>query len=342
MKTKLIAFIFATISVLLSGCVHEWPEEFAQVNCKVTIKHDLNWTEYDFNVATRRNNTVTKASRWQAKYIFKAFPEGETKGEVFSQVIFSDDLTLAPFTADLNIPEGDWDLYIWQDLVDENGKSFYNTDNFAAITYNKPYVGNSNERDAFQGMVTVHIPRTYNADQIVEVETTLTRPLAKYVFIATDFDKFITETVKSGNYLPVLDGMKWEQLNAEQRKELLKGYSVVTAYPYFMPSVFNEFTQKITDSARGMSYEGSITPISANEAVIAFDYTMINHRESGVEVQIGLRTPDGKLVALTSIISVPIKRSQITYVRGNFLTSNAGSGIDIDFSFGGDFNIPIR
>ena len=92
---------------------------------------------------------------------------------------------------------------------------------------------------------------------------------------------------------------------------------------------------------RVVSYDGSITQLDDGEALLSFDYVMVNGHESSIPVAVEIY--DGKtLIANTGAINVPIVRNRLTTVRGKFLTSRANEGVGIDPGFDGDFNIEIK
>lgn len=311
------AFGFACLAILASSCVHEFPAPADGVEVVLTVRHEMPWTtlDYDYGTSGSRND-----GDWKARYVFRAYHAGSTASPVHEFTFYSDDISLGEFTARMSLPPGDWEIYAWQDFVSDS-RDFYDTADFSSITYRRPYTGDSDMRDAFEGSVPLAVPATYQAASSIKGELTMTRPFAKYVFIATDYDKFLAEM--------------------NRRAAVPDGYSTVGLYPMFMPAVYDMFTQKVTDSWRGTSYDASITPLGNGEAAIAMDYVMINHRESAAQVQIGLRGPGSQLTALTGTVNVPLLRGQVTYVRGDFLTASVGGGIDIDFSFSGDNNIEI-
>lgn len=108
-----------------------------------------------------------------------------------------------------------------------------------------------------------------------------------------------------------------------------------------MPPVFDNITDKVTGSRRGMRYSGTITPLGNGRAAIAMDYVFMNRGDSGIQIQLAMDAPDGRMTYLTNVINVPLRRGRITYMEGAFLTSGGSSGIDIDFGFDGDINIKI-
>lgn len=336
------AFCFAAI--MLQSCVHEFPEINNNINVRLKIIHQTEWTEYDYFIGNstdaRHNSKAADDNNWKAKYTIMVYPKGDLYTPLKRISFTREDISLAEFEIDIELPVGEWDIYVWQDFTNRDVvPPFYNADNFRAISYEDPYRGDTDMRDAFEGMTSVAVPETMEADYVVNGEITMERPLAKYVFIATDFEDYYNDSMSRYN-LPG-EKSRWEALSLAQKREALKGFSVVARYPWYMPSVYDMFTQKVTDSWTGIHYDAEIIPINGEEAIIATDYVFINHHESGAQVQLGLRTPNGDLIGLTSTINVPLLRGRVTYVRGRFLTASTGSGLEIDFSFSGSFDIFI-
>lgn len=328
---------------MLGACdVHEFPEAGELTNVRLTIEHELSWSEYEFiynrsGIATRAEDDAPV----NARYIIRAFRAGDTKIPVYEFVRNSSDVTLAPFTTTLQLPEGNWDLYVWQDLTSDE-ICFYDASRFEAIEYNDPYTGHNDMRDSFEGRVSVKVSASYQVGHYVAATVMMERPMAKYEFIATDFDKFYDNVLlRSDRATGIAEKKPWAALSLAEKREVLEGYSVTAHYPMFMPSVYDIFQQKVIDSDRGRKYQAHITPISDTEAVVAFDYAFMNLRNSGIQVMLVLHTPEGENINMTPTIEVPLRRKQITYVRGRFLTTGTTGGLDIDFEFSGDINIKV-
>lgn len=339
MKSKKVKFTGISALLLLPGffssCVHEFPEAGESTDFQLTVRHDLGWDEY--HMTGNRSETG-----WQARYIFRIYPKGTTAIPIFEITRLSDDLTLSDFTTRMKLPKGEWDIYVWQDFVEGEEKTFYAAEDFSAITYSSPYVGNTDRRDAFEGRLSVNVSSSIKADYQESREIMLSRPVAKYVFIATDFEKFYHGILTRGEASQTeKEYPAWSQMDEGERNEIIQNYKIVGLYPLFMPSRYDLFSRKIKDSSRSVKYTGDIRPLDDKKAEIAFDYVLLDNQDSGVQVQIGLQKPDGTVSALSDVITIPIKRSRVTYISGDFLTSNIGSGLNIDFSFSGDFNIKI-
>ena len=109
-----------------------------------------------------------------------------------------------------------------------------------------------------------------------------------------------------------------------------------------MPSAFNMFTDKPADAWTGQSFEGKLTPISATEVELGFDYVFVNGKNTSVSVAVEIYDKEGNLIGNSPVIEVPLLRSQQTLVRGKFLTTQTGGSLGIDTEFDGAYDIQIR
>ncbi len=173
----------------------------------------------------------------------------------------------------------------------------------------------------------------------------MVRPLAKYRFITTDLGKFIDQQVQSKLLEMQKQGLalpEAEESRDPSRYVDLSQYRVRFRYPQYMPCSFNMFTNRPADSWTGMSYDAEIRQMSAKEAEIGFDYVFVNGVESSVAVAVDVLDKDGKLIGSVPTVNVPLKRSKLTEVRGEFLTTKAGGSVGIDPGYAGpDYNIFI-
>lgn len=101
-------------------------------------------------------------------------------------------------------------------------------------------------------------------------------------------------------------------------------------------------TRKPTDAKTGMKFSSTLRPLNEDEALIGFDYVLVNGTESSVGVQVALYDPSGKMLSLSNPVTVPIVRGKVTTVRGRFLTLATGSGIGVDPGFDGEYNIELK
>ena len=75
---------------------------------------------------------------------------------------------------------------------------------------------------------------------------------------------------------------------------------------------------------------------------LGYDYIFVNGTETTLAISVEVYNRDGELMSSTNPINVPIVRSKMTVVKGEFLTSKATGGITINPGYDGDdYNIEI-
>lgn len=333
MMRQRYSVILAAVSVLASSCVHEWPEQAESRAVTLHVSHAMDWTHHEIEVA-RAGSTL-------ARYHFKICAAGDPARMVAEREFVSDDLSRGDFTTDISLPAGDYDLWAWSDYADGDSQKslFFNSEDFTSIWYPDPYNGNNELRDAFRGAVTFTIENTFDAGYHKDVELQMERPLARYEFISTDLAEFLENEISRGEQNAASQGR-----SAPSRVEdiPLESYRVKMIYTGYMPSEFNNFINKPVNSKLGMSYDAKITRLNDNEARLGFDYVMVNGHESSIPVAMEVYDPEGTLIGRSNPVDVPTKRSQVTVVRGKFLTSKATGGVGINPDFNGDYNIEIK
>lgn len=335
-----LALLVAAIVVMTAStsCVHEWPKPIPTRGVTLTVHHELDWGVKEFNSGIGRGTRVDD-NTLAVRYIYRVYPAGTQQMPVAEITDYRDDLTLADFTTVLDIPVGEYDVWVWTDYVDKNAKTglFYDANSFKNIKYTSPYVGDTMRKDAFAGMFTVKVPESIDETVTIDAEVTVKRPLSGYAFVSSDLSEFVKGEI-ARRKLKVEDKTKGdpslEDFDFSQ-------YKVKFVYPAYLPCTYDIFRGKPTDAAVGVTYEGEIRVLDEKRAVIGFDIFFINGQSSSVRVALEIYDAEGNKVAGVSQIDVPIELSKITIVNGNFLTTNANGGIGINPGFNGSFNIEI-
>ena len=153
LNSWLVAIALFAIGMASSSCVHQFPEEDEIGTVHLTVLQDREWLPDTTVYLTRAENQDVVI-----RYDFKVFPKGNNTYPVKEFTIIKDDLTRQDYTTSLELMPGEYDLYCWSDYAYPDGDPiYYDDDNFAAITYIKPYEGDSDLRDAFRGMTSVTI-----------------------------------------------------------------------------------------------------------------------------------------------------------------------------------------
>lgn len=349
------SYLRVTLLLLLSvfgytGCdVHEWPDALPPEVVPFTLHLDFDtslpiYDEIDYS-----------STRWETeydkRYIIGVYPydkSGNPSRVADTVIVFTKDSD-EPYDHSLvlDIMEGSYKFLVWTDYVVSGSESdlHYLTGDFAEVILSDRFhhVGNTDIRDAFRGEQSAVIlaDKPYYSSLSKEVETEaripMVRPMAKFKLIATDLQEFINHAKR----LLVQKSYRPGGTRGETRTFDLTEYRVVFRYNGFMPCSFNMFTNKPADAWTGVSFESRLSALSEYEAELGFDYVFVNGSESTVSITVEVYDVDGDLVSRSNPIDIPIVRSQLTVVRGDFLTSKASGGVGIIPDFDGEFNYVV-
>lgn len=213
------------------------------------------------------------------------------------------------YTTDLLVPPGDYDLRIWGDYTsDEQSDNHYITSDTKMIKTlpKEVYIANTDTRDAFAQTAQVSV-----AKEDIKEMVTMYRPLAKYRLIATDVAEY-------------------EEMRLRRGFPPLNELTMIVSYEGFLPCAYNITEGKPNDAQTGYRYTSGLSEQSDNAVTVGKDFIFVNGSQSAVTVNIQFRDKDGKTISGMSGIKVDYKAGYLTTVRGEFLTSGVGGGIDID------------
>jgi len=361
------ALVACALLCITSCAVHEWPEP-SPADVIVNLDFDTQLPQYKV-----LNEEGTRASHdgrdYDIRYTIAAYrllPDGSYAEEPFLLKVFSkDEIEELNATFRFSIDEGSYRFYVWTDFVLAGTRSdyFYNTTSFRRISLQGTHEGNNDFRDAFSGSADLKVIRLGSKETPSTVTVQMRRPLAKFEFITTDLQEFITKTIeamirkeeaeaaaKAGETKPE-GGDNPEDITPTESDTKtgdtktpvvdLEKYTVVFFYSGYMPNAYNMMEGKPCDSATGVKFSSAISAIDNHDARLGFDYVFVNGEESSVMVTVALYDEEGTQLSISRQIEVPIKRSMLTTVRGSFLMQNTGGGVAIDPGFEDEFNIYI-
>ena len=358
---------------ITSCAVHEWPEP-TPADVIVNLDFDTQMPQYKV-----LNEEGTRASHdgrdYDIRYTIAAYrllQDGNYAEEPFLLKVFSkDEIEELNATFRFSIDEGSYRFYVWTDFVLAGTQNdyFYNTTNFRRISLQGAHEGNNDFRDAFSGSADLKVIRRGSKETPSTVTVQMRRPLAKFEFITTDLQEFITKTIeamirkeeaeaaaKAGetkseggdnpeDITPTESDTKTDgdTKTGDTKTPVvdLEKYTVVFFYSGYMPNAYNMMEGKPCDSATGVKFSSAIRAIDNHDARLGFDYVFVNGEESSVMVTVALYDEEGTQLSISRQIEVPIKRSMLTTVRGSFLMQNTGGGVAIDPGFEDEFNIYI-
>ena len=340
---------------LVSCDIHEWPEELPPEIVPLTIHLEFEtempiYEEVSMSSSTRGDaNSIEHDKR----YILGVFPH-DNQGTLIripdTMIVFTRDVKKEKYdhAIDLYIPEGNYTFLVWTDFVHAKTieDCYYKTDDFAEIILadRQNHIGNTDYRDAFRGeqsaLILADNPyyEVVSRKAVTEVTVPMERPLAKYKIIASDLEEF---TRYAKRLIAQKAADKENGTRGETRAFDLNDYRVVFKYNGFMPCSFNMFTNKPADAWTGVSFESTLLELSENEAELGFDYVFVNGNESSVSVTIEVYDWEDELISRSNPIDIPIIRSKLTVVRGDFLTTKAAGGVGIIPEFDGDYNYVV-
>ena len=335
---------------ITSCAVHEWPEP-TPADVIVNLDFDTQMPQYKV-----LNEEGTRASHdgrdYDIRYTIAAYrllQDGSYAEEPFLMKVFSkDEIEELNATFRFSIDEGSYRFYVWTDFVLAGTQSdyFYNTTSFRRISLQGTHEGNNDFRDAFSGSADLKVIRRGSKETPSTVTVQMRRPLAKFEFITTDLQEFITKTIeamirKEEAEAAAKAGETKPEGDTKTPVVDLEKYTVVFFYSGYMPNAYNMMEGKPCDSATGVKFSSAISAIDNHDARLGFDYVFVNGEESSVMVTVALYDEEGTQLSISRQIEVPIKRSMLTTVRGSFLMQNTGGGVAIDPGFEDEFNIYI-
>lgn len=315
--------LLAATGAMLSACdVHEFPAgekagvrlqlDFSDAS-EMPLYKDVEYGNGDWLKATRI--PLASPEDFSLRHTIVAYAvdnSGKTSDEPVLRTVVTrsvaDGLDAA---VDLNLDNGKYVFYVWTDYVakDAAADMYYDTSSLNDITYLSKggYHGSDDMRDCFRGETIAAIGGS-NTTATVRME----RPLGKFVFLSDDASRLSAQS--------------------------LADYTIIFRYCGYVPAVFNLFQNKPVDSWQGVSFSSSITMAAGNEAMLGFDYVMMNGKETTVPIALEIYDGEKRCVAATDAIEVPLMRNRLTVVRGHFLTSKAAGGVDIKVDFDGEYD----
>lgn len=342
MKQKYtIGFIALALTIVLAGCVHDYPsmtedgEEgvdptLVEVNTEVTLDLELVPLEIITDKA-RSGTTKTRAEAqtdYRRRFIIEAWRDGKPESR---QVTVMEDaeedgdgkITL-PIRLKLHAVE--YTLAVWTDYVAAGTDTdlYYDTEDLQRVACTDPYTGSTDYRDCLYGTTALDLRQyrdEWNAK--VQIKVDMVRPLAKYELIATDVKDFLRKTKK-------------------QRADDA-AFTITFSYGFYLPTVFNVLAGKPADSRTGVAYTIPLTVPDGGteECRIGTDFVFVNGAESFVKLSMEIRDSGGNVISRTTGLEVPYRRGHLTTVRARFLTNEMQGGVDIDPDFDGDIDIDL-
>ena len=346
MKQKYtIGFIALVLTIVLAGCVHDYPSmtedgedgvdpTLVEVNTEVTLDLELIPLEIITQKNARsgtnkaRSGTTKAADGYRRRFIIEAWREGKPTARQVTvmETAEEDGDGKISLPIHLKLHALDYTLAVWTDYVKAGTTDdlYYNTDNLQQVACTDPYAGSTPYRDCLYGTAALDLrPYRDEWNARVQVKVDMVRPLAKYELIATDVKDFLRKTKK-------------------QRADD-ETFTITFSYGFYLPTVFNVLSGKPADSRTGIAYTTPLTvPTDGQkECTIGTDFVFVNGMESFVSLSMEIRDGGGDVISRTTGLEVPYRRGHLTTVRARFLTNEMQGGVDIDDDFDGNIDVDL-
>lgn len=329
-----LSSLLTLLVLLLTSCVHEFPTIDEEAKTDVTLLVSLNSQEMGLFQTIGYNRSLTDRNVLR-RYIVEVYRKTKNRSSydtapVYQTTVYQQASESEPLTVPLSLCPDEYRIAVWMDYVDAPGSlnPFYQTDFLNTIHLPPPesYVGDTDMKDCCSGLVEVDIAsRLAQGEKIIEIPCVVERPLAKFMFIATDVDSYITRVMsRSGRVVTRSD---------------IDKYTARIVYTGYLPNGFNVLTNKPNDSAMGYSCTTGVRNIENNEVCLGFDYVLINTHDASVEAAIIIYDEEGTEVNSSPTIRIPLHRNGLTEIRDEFFTIDNYKGITIKPEFDGEYNI---
>ena len=220
---------------------------------------------------------------------------------VTGETVTFDDLRL--------VAQQTYDFVFWADCAEGSEGSFtdktYNTANLKSITEIGPFVGNSDERDAFFAHETFEVTGSFSRP------VTLKRPFGLLVVKTNDLNEIRDEALKPTGYEVAFKGL---------------------------PTTFNALTGEVSGSA-DVTYTSE--ELAKNDGTISMDFLWATESEAALsDFSMTFLNNGTEICTNDAFTNIPIRRNYRTNVSGNLLTRKGTISVTIDPEF--DENSPIE
>ena len=267
---------FILCGMFLSSCdVHEFPTPLQKF--VLHLDYDTNLPLY--KVVTFESN-ATRADNgddFKLRYIVKAYPakdEDKSSGrkELYQFVFTKDDISSPNNSVELELLPGKYNFVVWTDYINNASDDLhYDTYQFEAITLRgESHVGCTDYKDAFCGTITSTVSKA-----VQEARVDMRRPMAKFNFISNDVNEFLNmvSTVRAKNAAKELGEDADTSTNNDPNSNVpldkdidITDFDVIIRYNSAMPSVYNLYTNRPSDTSSGVSFKSKINVLENGEA----------------------------------------------------------------------------
>jgi hypothetical protein len=334
------------LSLCFSACdVHEFPMDIEpgaqpsgqERSVHFNFKFNTDWEIYPTNitlVSSRADGSIMKVRHTINFYLGHDIAASGVNAPAYSYTIINDITSDLDFSADFDVPEGQYTCLVWTDYVYEDGNDlYYNTLDFHKLSYTskESYLANNNDdRNGFYGKEEFQVTASTNS-----VTVNLKSPLARYELLVSGLATYLSGV-----------------LEVEMQDISISDYKVTVGYSGFTPSKFNLFSGNVSDywseltySVKPRYYHDDHDRVNKDdyddEILLAADYVFVNDSETEIGIYLEVWDETDNLILKSSVFTIPLIRNCDTIVRGSFITNTASGGAVIDAEYSGEYNIQV-
>jgi hypothetical protein len=266
-------------------------------------------------------------TQYDARYIVKVYPAGseEPAKELYSFVFIKDDVTELDNSVTLDLKNGNYKFMVWTDYVVEGTEDdfIYDTSTFEKIVLKgDEYEGNSDLKDAFRGTVVSEV-----SPNVTEAIVVMERPLAKFKFISTDFDTFMSQVVETGT------------IQQNSKAVSFEDFKIVFRYQGYLPNTYNMYTDQSSGSLTELEFNSSLRKVNDAEVELGFDYVFSEANETSIYMTVEICDLEGNVLSSFTTKEILLLRGKMTTVNVKFLNSSSNGGAEIDPDYNGSFDL---
>ena len=261
----------------------------------------------------------SRASTPQLRATAHIFKKGSKELFATKRILLEPTTSPNVYKLGLSLFEGEFDVNLWVDYsINGTNDNHYITthSDIIRILPKTDYWANDDYSDAFSKSLTVSVKN----DSVTSQKVEMYRALAKYRIISTDVEQY-------------------KQMQAKKNLPDLKTLKVFIGYEGFFPSAYSISDQKPADAELGYSYNTQLGTPTYSDVEVAKDFVFVNGTESSVSVTILFKDSLENIVSGIKGVKIAYRAGELTTLKGNFLTSGLGSGVNIDTEWGEDINI---
>lgn len=265
------------------------------------------------DVATTSSFTVTiPQSGVQTRAVTDAFSTGTSVNRCILEIYHGDKLydriekgvsgKTVTFDNLRLVSSQTYDFVFWADCAEGSEGNFtdkvYNTANLKSITEIGPFVGNSDERDAFFAKESFKVTGSFTKP------VTLKRPFGLLVVKTNDLNEIKDEALKPTGYSVAFKGL---------------------------PTTFNALTGEVSGSADVTYTAGELAKA---DGTISMDFLWATESEAALSDFTMTFLNNGTAICTNdAFTNIPIRRNYRTNVSGNLLTKKGSISVTIDPNF---------